>query len=149
MLYAVLSRLPHLALLVLFAAAPAAAQSPTPLGVWLDPSKRVHVEIEGCGEFLCGRILWFKWPDDAPHLPLLDIKNTDPDLRMRPLLGLTVLRDLRRTGESAWEGGRIYNPDDGVDYKARMWIQEDGTLRVRTYMLIPLFGKTQVWSRVR
>jgi hypothetical protein len=30
---------------------------------------------------------------------------------MQPLLGLTVLRGLRRSGDPAWEGGEIYNPD--------------------------------------
>ncbi len=130
-------------------AAPAAAQSPTPTGLWLHANGRIQVEIKACGDRLCGRLVWFKWPNDLAGLPLVDVKNEDPKLRTRPLLGLTVVRGLRRTGEKSWGDGRIYNPDDGVDYLATMSIQADGTLRVRAYVLLPLLGKTFLWKRLR
>lgn len=133
----------------LLAAASIRAQSPTPIGVWLHPNKRIQVEIAHCGDRLCGKMVWFRWPNDARGLPLVDINNPDPALRSRPLLGLRILHGLRRTGERTWEGGRIYNPDDGVNYRARMTIGEDGTLRVRAYVLLPILGKTLVWTRVR
>jgi uncharacterized protein (DUF2147 family) len=134
---------------VLLSAAPAAAQSATPSGVWLHANGRIRVEIVSCGDRLCGKLVWFKWPNDLAGLPLVDVKNADPRMRARPLLGLTVVQDLRRTGENTWGDGRIYNPDDGVDYRATMSIQADGTLHVRAYVLIPLLGKTFVWTRVR
>ena len=65
------------------------------------------------------------------------------------LLGLTVLEGLSHAGENTWEGGRIYDPDNGVDYSASMSIQDDSTLRVRAYVLLPLFGQTFIWTRVR
>ena len=136
-------------LLVLLAATSAGAQSPTPVGVWLHVNKRIQVEIAPCGDRLCGKMIWFRWPNDAQGLPLVDLKNADPALRTRPLLGLTILYGLRRTGERTWEEGRIYNPDDGTDYRALMSIQDDGTLRVRAYVLVPLLGKTFIWTRVR
>jgi uncharacterized protein (DUF2147 family) len=77
------------------------------------------------------------------------LKNDDPALRKRPLLGLAILYGLRRAGEDSWEDGKIYNPDDGVDYNATMSIQKDGTLRVRAYVLHPIFGKTLIWTRVQ
>ena len=101
-----------------------------------------------CSDRLCGQIVWFRWPNDAQGLPLVDLKNRDPELRSRPLLGLTVLRGLRRTGENRWTDGKIYNPDDGVEHQAQMSIQ-DSTLRVRAYVLLPAFGKTLIWPRVR
>ena len=79
---------------------------------------------------------------------MVDAKNPDPALRSRPLLGLTVLQDLRQTGEGIWEDGKIYNPDDGKEYQARMSIQEDGTLHVRAYVVLEVLGKTQVMTRV-
>lgn len=133
----------------LLSAAPAAAQSPTPVGTWLHDNGRIRVEIAPCGDRLCGKLVWFRWPNDAQGLPLVDVKNADAKLRHRPLLGLTILRDLRRTGEYSWEEGRIYNPDDGVDYRALMSIDDDGTLRVRAYVLFPLLGKTFTWKRVQ
>ncbi|WP_417673480.1 DUF2147 domain-containing protein [Roseibium sp.] len=126
-----------------------AAESKTPIGVWLHANKRIRVQIFPCGDRLCGKIVWFRWPNDAQGLPLVDFKNGNPALRSRPLLGLTVLRNLRHTGKNTWTGGRIYNPDDGMDYKAKMSIQGNSTLRVRAYILLPALGKTLIWTRVR
>lgn len=125
------------------------AQSATPIGVWQDDSDRIQVQIAPCGEFLCGTLLWFKWPNDDQGLPVVDLQNNDPGLRGRPLLGLVILRGLHRTGERTWEDGRIYNPEDGGDYHANMSINDDGSLRVRAYGLLPIFGKTRNWSRIR
>jgi len=68
---------------------------------------------------------------------------------MRPLLGLAIVHGLHRTGERTWEDGKIYNPDDGVVCNSVMTIHADGTLRVRACVLVPLLGKTLVWTRVR
>jgi uncharacterized protein (DUF2147 family) len=138
----------RLLLLAVLAAMPAAAQSPTPVGVWLHDNKRIEIKIEPCGDRLCGKLVWFRWPNDAQGLPLVDLNNPDAALRGRPLLGLTVLQGLRRTGDNSWEDGAIYNPDDGVNYAASMSIQNDGSLRIRAYVLLPLFGRTFIWTRV-
>ena len=135
--------------LTLLAVTSIGAQSQTPVGVWLHANKRIRVEIAPCGDRLCGKIVWFRWPNDAQGLPLVDLKNADPALRTRPLLGLTVLKGLRRAGGRTWEDGEIYNPDDGVDYRALMSIEDNGTLRVRAFVLFPLLGKTQIWTRIR
>ena len=134
---------------VLLASMPANAQNQTPVGIWLDKSERIAVRIVPCGDRLCGNIFWFKWPNDDEGLPLVDLKNTDPTLRTRPLLGLSILYGLRRTDEDAWEGGKIYDPDDGENYHARMSLLDGNTLRVRVYDIFPLFGETQIWTRIR
>ena len=136
-------------LFVLLAALPAAAQSPTPTGVRLDESERIEVKIARCGELLCGKLVWFKWPNDEQGLPVVDLKNKNFALRARPLLGLTILRGLRRTGENTWEEGRIDDPNDGEDYRTEMSIEDDGTLHIRVYVLFPIFGETHIWTRIR
>ena len=70
-------------------------------------------------------------------------------MRARPLIGLVVLNGLRRTGENTWENGSIYDPDDGATYNASMSMQDDGALQVRAYVLMPMLGKTFVWTRMR
>jgi uncharacterized protein (DUF2147 family) len=55
---------------------------------------------------------------------------------------------MRHSGAGNWEDGKIYNPDDGKEYKAVMSMQQDGSLRVRAYVFLPLLGSTQVWTRV-
>jgi uncharacterized protein (DUF2147 family) len=133
----------------LLAAAPVAAQGPTPAGVWLHPNQRIQVEIAPCGDKLCGKMVWFRWPNDAAGLPLVDLKNVNTALRTRPLLGLTIVHGLHRADARTWVGGRIYNPDDGVEYNSVMTMDPDGALRVRAYVVMPLLGKTLVWTRVR
>jgi uncharacterized protein (DUF2147 family) len=125
------------------------AQGQTPLGVWLHANKRIQVEITPCGDKLCGKMIWFRRPNDVTGQPLADLKNTKPALRSRPLLGLMTLHGLRRAGGHTWEDGRIYYPDDGVDYDSNMAMQADGTLHVRAYVLVPLLGKTFIWTHVR
>ena len=120
-----------------------------PGGVWLHANKRIRVAIASCDNRLCGKIVWFRWPNDAQGIPLADLKNENPVLRTRPLLGLTVLRVLRRADDGKWKDGRIYNPDDGVDYQAVMSIKDDGTLHVRAYVILPTLGQTLVWNRVQ
>jgi len=130
------------------AVTPAFADETTPIGVWLDASKRIEVKITPCGEFLCGKLLWFKWPDDDQGLPVVDLKNKNTALRDRPLLSLTILRNLRRGDENNWESGEIYNPDDGENYHVNMSIQDDKTLKIRVYDLLPIFGETHIWTRI-
>jgi uncharacterized protein (DUF2147 family) len=56
---------------------------------------------------------------------------------------------LVRAGERTWEDGEIYTPINGRNYQATMSIKSNNTLRVRAYMLVPMFGETQIWTRVR
>ena len=50
-------------------------------------------------------------------------------------------------GEGKWRGGTIYDPRDGKTYKCAMSLKPDGTLEVRGYVGLALFGKTVVWTR--
>jgi uncharacterized protein (DUF2147 family) len=56
-----------------------------------------------------------------------------------------ILRNAAPKGE-VWEG-RIIDPRDGDDYHARLHLETDGTLLMRGYVGMPLFGRTQVWTR--
>ena len=118
--------------------APGAA---TPIGVWLFQNNRFAIQIDSCGDSLCGKVTWLK-------SPCTDSKNEDPALRSRPVLGITVLNGLHRTAEGTWEGGEIYNPDDGGHYQATLSMSDDGTLRVRAYEGVPLLGKTLRLTRM-
>ncbi|MCF8468985.1 MAG: DUF2147 domain-containing protein [Sneathiella sp.] len=134
-------------LTLLLLAPPVLAQNMSPVGVWLHENKRIKLEIKPCGENLCGKLVWFRWPNDAEGLPLVDLKNPDPALRTRPLLGLTVLSGLHRADDGTWKDGEIYNPDDGKEYRVKLSVQEDGNLRARVYVFLSFFGETQIWTR--
>jgi uncharacterized protein (DUF2147 family) len=125
-----------------FAAASEAPNATSPIGTWLFQNRRFAIQIDPCGDRLCAKVSWLQAPTDAQGQPRLDSKNPDSNLRSRPVLGLTVLNGLRRVSSRTWDGGDIYNPDDGNHYQASLAMSEDGSLRVRAFLGIPLFGKT-------
>ena len=135
-------------LLCVGASASASPAQNSPLGVWLFQNNRFAVEINPCGDRLCGKVSWLKAPTDAQGQIRVDKENPDPTLRARPVLGLTILSGFRRAPDGTWEDGEIYNPDDGSHYNASMTVSGTGALKVRAYVGVSLFGKTLSLTRM-
>ena len=119
-------------------------------GLWVDSreadKQKVAVWIEDCDGLLCGRIYWLKKPLSSGE-PKRDRKNPDAALRERPLCGLTILTGFRRANENTWSAGRVYNPNDGRTFSSTMRLENDGSLSIRGYVGVSLFGKTVQWVR--
>ncbi|HWX48196.1 MAG TPA: DUF2147 domain-containing protein [Roseomonas sp.] len=109
-----------------------------PTGQWLTEDGSGVIEIRPCGPSLCGRIIGMAL--DGPEEPV------PRDVHGRSQCGLQILE--MRADEGKWRG-RITNPRDGAAWRAEMWLGEDGSLRLRGYLGIPLFGQTQVWTPFR
>lgn len=128
----------------------AVAQAPSPVGRWMTEGGNSHVQIYPCGPHLCGRIAWLRQPIGKDGLPKVDLKNPDPAKRSQRLVGLQFMSNFRPGGAPGeWDGGRVYNPEDGDIYRATMKLRPDGKLEVRGYVGISLLGRTQYWERVR
>ena len=123
-----------------------AADDPV-FGFWLTENKRAIIEISPCGETACGKIVWMQEPLDADGHPKIDTKNQDPALQGRPICGLPLIGDFRQSGPGAWNDGFIYSPQDGDTYTAKIEAQSDGNLKLRGYLGLPIFGKSQIWTR--
>jgi len=132
------------ALAALLASTSAGAAGPD--GVWATPNDQAHVRIQPCADRLCGEIVWLKEPLDEQGRPKRDRNNEDEAQRDRPILGLPMLGGFRAAEAGRWEDGRIYNPEDGRTYRAKLHLAEPGRLSVSGCVLI--FCKAQEWRRV-
>jgi uncharacterized protein (DUF2147 family) len=107
---------------------PALASEAT--GVWKLENGRVTVRVTPCGSNLCGTVVALKKPRDDKGRPRLDKENPNPALRSRPVIGLTILSNMKSKGDGYWTG-TIYNPDDGNTYSSQMTLQNANTMKVK------------------
>jgi uncharacterized protein (DUF2147 family) len=123
-----------------WSAAADAASEDSPEGYWL--TKGYLVEISRCGEAFCGRLAGLK-QTRRPERARLDSRNRDPGKRRRPLCGIDLFGGFRAAGREAgkWEGGWIYNPDDGNTYSSIARLESPDRLKVRGYVAIPAIGR--------
>lgn len=66
----------------------------------------------------------------------------------QPILGLTVIKGLVKDGHE-YSGGKILDPKHGKYYKCYINLENENKLKVRGYIGISFFGRTQYWHRVK
>jgi uncharacterized protein (DUF2147 family) len=116
----------------------ATARAESPEGNWLTQDRDGIIAISRCPEGLCGRIVGLAetiGPDGAV--------SADP--QGRPMCGLDIL--VAAPGEPGTWDGRITDPDTGTAWTCRLRLDAAGRLQLRGYAVLPLFGRTQIWTR--
>ncbi len=69
--------------------------------------------------------------------------------RGQHVVGMEILWGLEDGGDW-WEGGRILDPKNGKEYKARLRLGDSGDfMEVRGFIGFALIGRTQTWQRVQ
>ncbi len=110
------------------------------LGKW-DTGRGGIIEISVSGDRLYGKLVSSREPER------LDTKNPDLALRSENLVGHNILIGFKLGKDDVWKDGKIYNPEDGRLYDAKLTLKGD-ELKVRGFKGVALLGKTVVWSRV-
>lgn len=90
-------------------------------------------------------------PEEGPEWagkPKVDRNNPDAAKQSRPIVGLEIVWGFAHKAPGRYEGGRIYDPENGKTYKAKMRLQPDGTLDVRGFVGFSLLGRTTQWQPV-
>ena len=115
------------------------------VGRWKTETRGGIVEIQRCGQSICGRLVSSEKLRSQPDLK--DINNKDAAQRSRPLKGLLMLSGFS-WNDGAWSDGKIYNAEDGRTYSAKITSTGPNELKLRGCVFVPLC-KTQTWTRLR
>jgi len=111
------------------------------LGEWRQPGGN-RIQVYKCRDDICGRIVKVVDPS------LKDDSNPQPRLRMRPLLGIQIIRSRRRTFGNGWKVD-LYLPETGQTVAARLIPERADTLRVSRCAVLNLICQDETWARVR
>ena len=122
-------------------AAKAPHQKPAVAGQYRAPENKSNVELYKCGGGLCAKIT--KNPDGQKT----DDKNPDPAKRNRPIVGLVIMHDGKKTSPNKWAGS-LYNRENGKTYAGTVTVKSKDALDLSGCVALVLC-KTVTWTRVK
>jgi uncharacterized protein (DUF2147 family) len=110
-------------------------------GVWRNPDNGSLIQIYPCDGSICAKIVL------VPDATIKDVKNPDPALRGRPLVGIDTWRHAKETAPLQWSGS-AYNPLDGATVYGTLHLASDAALVEASCNLevMPCFERT--WTKV-
>ena len=129
----------------LFSADVAVADPTDIAGTWLSGDGDGLIGVDVSGTTLRATILGSA--RDEPDRATTDVHNPDPAMRDRPLVGLEIFSGFKYDGDGAWSGGFIYDPNSGKTYRCKITLLDPDTLKVRGFIGVALFGRTETWKR--
>lgn len=124
------------------------AQDMSPLGRWQsvdeDGAKKAVVEItQDANGDLRGTIIKLNQKPGAL------CEKCEGDKKGKPIEGMSIIWSLKKVGDNAWGDGAIMDPSNGKTYKLKAEMAEGGKkLKLRGFIGVSLFGRTQTWDRI-
>ncbi len=109
-------------------------------GFYWSPKKDAKIEIYLKGQQYFGKFI-------SAATARKDIKNPAKDLQGRSIIGLEFLTSFVYD-DGMYNGGEIYDPETGKTYSCKMSL-DGNKLKVRGYVGISLFGRTEYFERVK
>jgi uncharacterized protein (DUF2147 family) len=141
-----------LAALAIGIGAPAGAVTDSRVEFWRNEERGWLIEARECGQALCGFLIGYKMVDPHPpgYVPT-DENNPDAARRTTPICGLQVIGGFKPSThkDGDWDGGWVYNPNNGKTYDGAISRVDADTVKLRAYVGIPLIGRTLVLHRVK
>lgn len=125
-----------------------ALQAQTIFGKWKTINEETGkpnsiIEIYKAGDEINGRVVKILKESERGRL----CNNCRGKLKDQPIEGLELMTGLKDKGDE-FSGGIITDPQNGKEYRVKVWLDENNPdlLKVRGY--IAFFFKTQTWERV-
>ena len=115
-------------------------------GRWLTEKGDGWITIQTVGDSLEGSVAGSPDPEQREEREF-DDRNPDPNLRTRRLDGLTIMKGFEYDGDGRWSGGTVYDPNSGKTYKCTITQVDADTLKIRGFIGISLFGRSETWTR--
>ena len=83
-------------------------------------------------------------PGRTPH-DLCD--KCSGEYKNQLILGMVIMRNFHPDGED-WVDGTVVDPENGKEYKGKIWAVGQDKLGMRGFIGISLFGRTETWVRL-
>jgi len=131
---------------LLFSITSVFSQADKIIGIWVPAKGTSQVRIFKAtnGKFY-GKVEWLETEKDK-----LDVNNPDISQRDKKIQGLMILKDFSYNEEKKrWEGGTVYDPDNGKTYDCFMWFNgSDDKMTLKGYVLgMKFVGRAEDWTR--
>lgn len=116
------------------------------LGIWADEENSTRIEIFKKGTQYFGKLVWSLDLYEADgKTARRDSNNHDLKLQDRSQENMEVLMDFAFEN-GIWDDGKLYDRKSGKTYSCFMRTKED-VLEIRSYVGIPLFGRSTYWQK--
>lgn len=110
------------------------------VGLYWSPQKDAKIEIYLKDKRYFGKFVWLANPKK-------DVKNPVKSLQGRDVMGLELLTGFSYD-DGVYTGGEIYDPESGKTYSCKMSL-EGNKLKIRGYIGVSLFGRTEYFTRIK
>lgn len=125
------------------------AQANSPVGTWQsvdeEGAKKAVVKItQDANGDLRGTIIKLNQKPGAL------CEKCKGDKKGKPIEGMDIIWSLKKVGDNAWAEGAILDPAKGETYNLKAELIDNGQkLKLRGFIGVSLFGRTQTWDRVQ
>jgi uncharacterized protein (DUF2147 family) len=121
---------------------------PCLIGTWESDEKNLQIEMFDEDGTFAGKMIFFKCSTEEVMKGSKDIENPDKALRHRKLLGMKLVTQLTYKGNGIWDDGKIYDPNSGHTFDARITLTGPNTAVVRGYWKYRWLGRSMVFNRM-
>jgi uncharacterized protein (DUF2147 family) len=97
---------------------------------WQPDNNKFRVQFFKENNIYNGKIVWL-----PPGAETKDVKNPDPNLRSRNLIGSVMFKGFTYDPDKKqWTGGTLYIPERGGSMKPKLWMEGADRLKVKISM---------------